>query len=36
MHGRLIVLISKEYEFADTVMDEFYDDIMYGIGADYI
>ena len=36
MHGRLIVLIPKEYEMADTVMDDFYKEIMYGLGVDYI
>ena len=36
MHGKLIVLIPKEYEMADTVMDDFYKEILYGLGADYI
>lgn len=36
MHGKLIVLIPKEYEYADKVMDDFYKEILYGLGADYI
>ena len=36
MHGKLIVLIPKEYEYADTVMDDFYKEILYGLGVDYI
>lgn len=36
MHGKLIVLIPKEYEMADTVMDDFYKEILYGLGVDYI
>lgn len=36
MHGKLIVFIPKEYEMADTVIDDFYKEILYGLGADYI
>ena len=36
MHGKLIVFIPKENEMVGNVMDEFYKEIMYGIGADYI
>ena len=36
MHGNLIVFIPKEYEMADTVMDDFYKEILYGLGVDYI
>lgn len=36
MHGKVIVLIPKENEMVGNVMDEFYDEIMYGISADYI
>ena len=33
MHGRLIVLLPKGEE---KTVEDFYDEIMYGIGADYI
>ena len=36
MHGSMIVFIPKEYEMADTVMDDFYKEILYGLGVDYI
>ena len=36
MHRKLIVFIPKEYEMADTVMDDFYKEILYGLGVDYI
>lgn len=36
MHGKLIVFIPREYEMADTVIDDFYKEILYGLGADYI
>ena len=36
MHGRLIIFIPKEKEIVGNVMDEFYDEIMYGISPDYI